>query len=141
MSFTDLFESGKHRRNLSHFAAMASIAYVHGGIHENEEALLKRMAKKLDVSDHEYVEIIKNPSKYPIHPLNSADERLETMLDFFKIIFADHQIDDEERALIEKYAIGLGYTEEIATNLIKRSIKIFSGGLDLEDYRYLLNKQ
>ena len=42
--------------------------------------------------------------------------------------------------LIEKYAIGLGYTEELAQKLIKRSVEIFKGGLDLEDYRYLLNK-
>ncbi|MEZ4874972.1 MAG: TerB family tellurite resistance protein [Flavobacteriaceae bacterium] len=141
MSFTELFESGKHRRNLSHFAAMASIASVHGGIEEKEETLLKRLARKLDVTEHEYTEILKNPSKYPIHPLHSADERLETMLDFFKIIFSDHQIDEEELSLVEKYAIGLGYTEELAGKLIKRSIQIFSGGLDLEDYRYLLNKK
>ena len=57
------------------------------------------------------------------------------------MIFADHEIDDEERVLIERYAIGLGYTEELAATLIKRSIEIFNGGLDLEDYRYLLNKK
>ncbi|HAT67632.1 MAG TPA: hypothetical protein DCS66_24050, partial [Flavobacteriaceae bacterium] len=81
------------------------------------------------------------PTKYPINPPNSADERLERMLDLFKMIFADHEIDDEERVLIERYAIGLGYTEELAATLIKRSIEIFNGGLDLEDYRYLLNKK
>lgn len=141
MSFRELFESGTHRRNLSHFAAMTNLAYVHGDIHENEEKLLQRFARKLDISEQEYQDILNNPTKYPIHPLNSVDERLETMLDLFKIIFADHEIDDEERKLIEKYAIGLGYTEELATKLIKRSIQIFTGGLDLEDYRYLLNKK
>ena len=63
------------------------------------------------------------------------------MLDLFKIIFADNEIDDEERRLVERYAIGLGYTEALATKLIKRSIEIFNGGLDLDDYRYLLNKK
>ena len=141
MSFTDLFESGTHRRNLGHFASMANIASAHGAIHENEEKLLKRFARKLDISELEYEEVLKNPSKYPINPPNTADERLERMLDLFKMIFADHEIDDEERVLIEKYAIGLGYTQELATTLIKRSIEIFNGGLDLEDYRYLLNKK
>ena len=61
--------------------------------------------------------------------------------DDFEMIFADHEIDDHERFLIEKYAIGLGYTAEIAQDLIKRSIAIYSGGLSLEDYRYLLNRK
>ena len=141
MSFTDLFESGTRGRNLGHFAAMVNIATSHGTTHENETKLLKRFARKLDITDQEYEEVLKNPTKYPINPPNSADERLERMLDLFKMIFADHEIDDEERVLIERYAIGLGYTEELAATLIKRSIEIFNGGLDLEDYRYLLNKK
>ncbi len=140
MSFTDLFSSGTHKRNLAHFASLANIAYTHGGIHEEEAKLLKRFSTKLDVSESEYQEILKDPSKYPISGSNSADERLERMLDLFKMIFADNEINDQERMLIEKYAIGLGYTEELAQKLIKRSVEIFKGGLDLEDYRYLLNK-
>jgi hypothetical protein len=82
-----------------------------------------------------------NPTKYPISPPNSAEKRLERMHDLFEMIFVDHEIDEDERFLIEKYAIGLGYTEQLANKLIKRSIDIYSGGLDLEDYRYLLNKK
>lgn len=140
MSFTDLFEFGEHNRNLGHFAAIANIATVHGEIHENEEKLLKRFARKLTITDEDYIKVLKNPGKFPINPPNSIDERLERLLDLFKMIFADHEIDEEERKLIEKYAIGLGYTSELAAKLIKRSIEIFNGGLDLEDYRYLLNK-
>ncbi|NND62467.1 MAG: TerB family tellurite resistance protein [Flavobacteriaceae bacterium] len=141
MSFTDLFESGEHNRNLSHFASIARIAFVDGELNEDEETLLNRFARKLNVSEMEYQDILKNPEKYPIHPPNSADVRLERMLDLFKMIFADNEIDDEERALLERYAIGLGYTQDLANKLIKRSIEIFNGGLDLEDYRYLLNKK
>lgn len=141
MSFTDLFESGEHNRNLSHFASIASLAFVSGGIKSEEEELLQRFARKLNVSDAEYADVLKNPNKYPISPPNSADKRLERMLDLFKMIFADNVIDAEEEALLKRYAIGLGYTQDLADKLIKRSIQIFSGGLDLEDYRYLLNKK
>jgi len=141
MSFTDLFESGHHSRNLGHFASIVNIAAVDGALSEVEESLLKRFARKLDIEESEYTEVLKNPSNYPINPPNSVDKRLERMLDLFKMVFADHDIDAEERNLIEKYAIGLGYTEELAGKLIKRSIEIFNGGLDLEDYRYLLNKK
>ncbi|WP_034259841.1 tellurite resistance TerB family protein [Altibacter lentus] len=141
MSFTDLFESGEHARNLGHFASIANIAAINGALNPEEERLLKRFARKLDIRESEYLEVLKNPQKYPINPPNSADKRLERMHDLFEMIFADHEIDDHERFLIERYAIGLGYSTELAQTLIKRSIEIYQGGLDFEDYRYLLNKK
>ncbi|GHC43188.1 tellurite resistance TerB family protein [Ulvibacter litoralis] len=141
MSFTDLFESGEHKRNLGHFASIANIASVDGAINAEEEKMLKRFARKLDIEEAEYLEVLKNPSKYPINPPNNSEKRLERMHDLFEMVFADHEIEDNERVLIEKYAIGLGYSEALAEKLIKRSIEIYSGGLDLEDYQYLLNKK
>lgn len=141
MSFTDLFESGEHSRNLGHFASIANIAAVDGELSEDEERMLKRFARKLDIDEAEYEKVLENPAAYPINPPNDAERRLERMHDLFEMIFADNGIDPEERRLIEKYAIGLGYTEALAEKLIKRSIDIYEGGLDLEDYRYLLNRK
>jgi len=141
MSFTDLFESGEHGRNVGHFASIANMASSDGEINADEERMLRRFARKLDINESEYEEILKNPNKYPINPPNTSERRLERMHDLFEMIFADHGIDDNERLLIEKYAIGLGYSAELAQQLIKRSIEIYSGGLDLEDYRYLLNRE
>ena len=140
MTIKDLYESGEHSRNVGHFASIVNIAAVDGELNDVEETLLDRFARKLDIEESEYKAILKDPKGYPINPPNSADKRLERMLDLFKMIFADHDIDDEERDLIKRYAIGLGYTDELADKLIKRSIEIFNGGLDLDDYRYLLNK-
>lgn len=141
MSFTDLFESGEHKRNLGHFASIANIASIDGAINADEEKMLKRFARKLDIEESEYMEVLKNPTKYPINPPNNSDKRLERMHDLFEMVFADHEIEDNERVLIEKYAIGLGYSEALAEKLIKRSIDIYRGGLDFEDYQYLLNKK
>ena len=141
MSFTDLFESGEHSRNLGHFASIANIASIDGAINAEEEKMLKRFARKLDIEEAEYEAVLKNPTQYPINPPNDAERRLERIHDLFEMIFADHDIDDHERFLIGRYAIGLGYTAEIAQDLIKRSIAIYSGGLSLEDYRYLLNRK
>jgi len=141
MSYTDLFESGEHSRNLGHFASIANIASIDGEINAEEEKMLKRFARKLDIDEVEYTQVLKNPGKYPINPPNDSERRLERIHDLFEMIFSDHGIDDHERFLIEKYAIGLGYSVESAQKLIKRSIEIYSGGLSLEDYRYLLNKK
>ncbi len=141
MSFTDLFDSGEHRRNLGHFAAIANMATVDGELNAEEIKLLKRFAVKLDIDEQEYVDIVENAKKYPINPPNNSEKRLERLHDLFRMIFVDHTIDDHERFLIEKYAIGLGFSAEKAKSLIERSIQIFQGGVDFEDYVYLLNKK
>ncbi len=140
MSFTDLFDSGEHRRNLGHFAAIANMATVDGALNGEEEKLLKRFAIKLDIDEQEYKEVLEDPNKFPINPPNNSVKRLERLHDLFRMIFADHYIEDHERFLIEKYAIGLGFSAENAQKIIKRSIDIFSGGIDFEDYLYLLEK-
>jgi len=141
MSFKDLFNKGEHSRNLSHFASIASMAAVDGSLNPAEEKLLLRFARKLNITEEAYVAVLESPSEFPMNPPNSADERLERIHDLFEMIFADNEIEEEERSLVERYAIGLGYTQDFAQKLIKRSIQIYEGGLDLEDYRYLLNKK
>src|SRR5690606_1690731 len=141
MPFTDLFESGERSRNVGHFASIVNMATVNGKLGQVEEKLLKKFAVKLDIEEDEYERILKNPTIFPISPSNSAEKRLERLHDLFQIIFADNTIDDHERFLIEKYAIGLGYSAEQSKDLIDRSIKIYTGGLSFEDYRYLLNRQ
>lgn len=140
MSFTDLFDSGEHRRNLGHFAAIANMATVDGALNSEEEKLLKRFAIKLDINEEEYKMVLKNPLKFPINPPNNSQKRLERLHDLFRMIFVDHTIDDHERFLIEKYAIGLGFSAEKSKAIIERSIDIFQGGVDFEDYLYLLDK-
>ena len=141
MSFSDLFGTGEHLRNLGHFAAIVNLAAVDGAINAREEAQLKRFARKLDIGEEEYLKVLKKPTAFPLHPNNSVEGRLERLHDLFKIIYADHEIDEEEEELLRKYAIGLGFSEEVSDGIIKRSIQIFSGNLSFEDYRYLLNKE
>ena len=138
MSFSDLFDSGEHLRNINHFASIVNLASVDGKINEKERVLLERFARKLDI--REYKMVIKRPAEFPINSYNSAEKRLERLHDLFKIIFADNEIDNEEETLIKRYAIGLGFSSENAEKIIKRSIQIFSGQLNFEDYQYLLDK-
>ena len=102
--------------------------------------VINRFSQKLDISKEEYKEVMKKTNKYPIEPPASSVLRLERLFDLFKIIFADHDIDDEELKLIKRYAIGLGYSEKKAKKVIARSINIFRGKLDFEDYLYLVKK-
>jgi len=139
MSFADLYTSGEHRRNLAHFAALATLASIDGEISTEEKKMLDRFATKLDITKSEYEEVFKKENKYPIDSTSDSEKRLERLFDLFRIIYSDHEIDDEERVLIKKYAIGLGFTGEKADKVIERSITIFEGKFDFEDYLYLLN--
>ncbi|MFD0977077.1 TerB family tellurite resistance protein [Salinimicrobium gaetbulicola] len=141
MSFSDLFGTGEHLRNLGHFAAIVNLAAVDGEINEREEEQLKRFAAKMNIQEEEYMKVLKNPTAFPIHPNNSVEGRLERLHDLFKIIFADHIIDEEEEELLKKYAIGLGFSSEVSEGIIKRSIQIFSGQISFDDYLFLLNKE
>ncbi len=141
MPILDLFGSGEHSRKLSHFASIVNMATVHGEIKEPEETLLRRFARKLDISESEYLTVIENPTKFPIQPSNSQERRLERIHDLFVIIFCDHEIDEDESRLLQRYAIGLGFSSEGAEKVINRSIQIFSGKINIEDYKYLIEKE
>ncbi|APA64633.1 MAG: TerB family tellurite resistance protein [Maribacter dokdonensis] len=140
MSFADLYTSGEHRRNLAHFAALATLASVDGEISTEERKMLDRFATKLDITKSEYEEVFKKENKYPIDSTPDSEKRLERLYDLFRIVYSDHEIDDEERILIKKYAIGLGFTGDKADKVIERSVAIFGGKIDFEDYLYLLKK-
>lgn len=141
MTFTNLFQSGKHSRNLGHFAAIVNLAAADGQISSGEEIVLKKLASKLDINELEYDQVLKNPSKYPLTPSFTAEGRLERLYDLLRVVFADHRVADQEKILIEKYAIGLGYSPEEAAKLIDRAIEIFSGMLNFEDFQYLIRKK
>jgi uncharacterized tellurite resistance protein B-like protein len=138
MSFTDLYGNPEHRKNVAHFAAMATLAASDGVISKEEQTMLDGFARKLEISEKEYKEVMDPTKKFPIEPPTSSEKRMERLYDLFRIIFADHVIDDQEMVLLKKYAIGLGFSDENAKTVIERSIAIFSGKIDFEDYLYLL---
>ncbi|HMB62596.1 MAG TPA: hypothetical protein VKN36_05960 [Eudoraea sp.] len=138
MPILDLYSTGEHRRNLAHFAALATLAASDGVIKPIEKKLLDRFANKLDITAEEYKEVMKKENKYPIDPQVSVETRLERLFDLFRIIFVDELIDEGELILVKKYAIGLGFSHGTAEKIIQRSIDIFSGNIDYEDYLYLV---
>ena len=140
MSILDKYETSEHRKNTIHLATIIKMAIIDGEINPEEEKLLQSFANKLNISKEEYKVIMNTPDKYPLDTVNSKEKRLEYMFDLFKIIYVDHYIDEAEKKLVLKYAIGLGCHVDKAHEVIEKSIKLFGGGLDLEDYKYLMNK-
>lgn len=140
MSILDLYEHGERRRNLAHFATLATLAAADGVISPKEKETLDKFAFKLNITEEEYKEVMRKDNKYPIETPHSSEKRLMRLFDFFKMAFADHTIDDDQKGLIEKYAIGLGYTQQDAAKIIQKSFDIFRGQIDFEAYRFLLGR-
>ncbi|MDC6366152.1 MULTISPECIES: TerB family tellurite resistance protein [Flavobacteriaceae] len=140
MPILDLYEHGEQRKNLAHFATLASLAAADGVITDEEKAALDKFAFRLNITDAEYKEVMKKENKYPIETPHSGEKRLRRLFDFFEIAFADNVVEKEQMGLILKYAIGLGYSPEKADQIIKKSIAIFTGKIDFEDYQYLMEK-
>ncbi len=141
MSFTDLFDSGSHVRNFTHFASLVNLAAVDGAINAEEEAVLKRVAHNLDISDADYKKAMENPNKFPVNPPNTNMERLERLYDLLRVIFADRKMTPKEFDLLKKYAIALGFSSEDSKEVLERSIRILGGDMNFEDYIYLLRKR
>ncbi len=133
MSIADRFESAEHQSNLAHFAAIIKLAGVDGPINPDEEIVLKRLAFKLCISEDEVKLILKDPKKYPFIPHYRLEDRIERLQDLCGIIYADHEVDEEERKLIYKYALGLGFTSDRAKKEIEKCTMIFNGSTESTD--------
>ena len=140
MPILDLYSHSEKRKNLAHFASIATLAAVDGEINPQELKLLNSFAYKLNITEAEFKEVMKKSNKYPIDPQNNSELRLERLFDLFRIIFADNEVEEDEMILLKRYAIGLGYTNDKADKIIEKSIAIFSGKIDFEDYLYLIKK-
>lgn len=140
MPIIDLYEHSEQRHNLAHFATLASLAAADGVISEKEKAILDKFAFKLNITDAEYKEVMKKENKYPIETPHSGEKRLKRLFDFFGMAFADNSLDEEQMELIVKYAVGLGYSPEKASQIIEKSIAIFTGKIAFEDFQYLMDK-
>ncbi|NND14972.1 MAG: TerB family tellurite resistance protein [Eudoraea sp.] len=140
MPILDIYNHSEHRKNLAHFASLATLAAVDGEVNPSEKRILDRFAYKMEISEAEYKEVMKKENKYPLVPSNSFEERLERIHDLFRIIFADHNIDDDEMVLLKKYAIGLGFPDKKADRIIEKSVAIFTGRIDYDDYHLLITQ-
>ena len=48
-------------------------------------------------------------------------------------------MNSQEQKLVSRYAIELGYGEEKAKEIVEKSVKLFGGKIEFEDYELLIN--
>lgn len=120
MSIAELFESGAMKEHQGAFRNLVMIARADGVVTATEQAMLTRMARRLDVSDEHIEEILANPEEFPIYSPHTIQDRRERIVDLVRMAMADGEFDVEELSVLTRCSIGLGYDEEEVPQLVNR---------------------
>ncbi len=134
MSISDLFDSGFQKRNKDHFAAIVKVAMSDGVITDEEKAFLDRLARRLDISEEDYKEILKDYSAHPINPPTSYDRRLERLYDLARMVYADNIKGNDQVILLEKLGIGLGFNADNAKYVVDKALHLVDKGVDVDTF-------
>ncbi|MFS4484020.1 TerB family tellurite resistance protein [Hyunsoonleella sp. 2307UL5-6] len=134
MSFSDLFDSGFKKRNESHFAAIVRVAMADEVITDDEKAFLDRLARRLEIGENDYKQILKDYNSHPINPPVSYDKRLERLYDLVRMIHVDTITGDSEIELLKKLAVGLGFHAVNVKYIIDKALTLVKNGADLDDF-------
>ncbi|WP_442264835.1 TerB family tellurite resistance protein [Tenacibaculum sp. ZS6-P6] len=140
MSISDLYASGQHKQEIGHFASIVKIALVDNMITEAEQKLLDKAAKKLNISEEEYKEILKNPDVYPINPPIGYDESIERLYRLTTMIFADGNVDKDEVLLMRKITTALSFPLDNVEKVCDEAIHLVMNNNDLEVFTEAIKK-
>lgn len=134
MAISDLYSSGVHKRNLGHFANVLKLAISDNQITGNEQTIINKLKKRLQISDAEYYTIVADPERYPINPPVDLNRRLERFYNLIQIILADLEVRLEEIQVLKKIAVGLGFSVNKLDQLIDKSISLVKTGVKQEEF-------
>lgn len=140
MSIADYFATGGHKQNLGHFASLVEIALIDNEITKGEEKMLKRVARRLNITDDEFKKVLKNPKDFPINPPISYDESLERLYRTTQMIYADGDASMDEVNVMKKVATALGIPLDNVDKVCSEAVHLVMNDNDLEDFTAAIKK-
>jgi hypothetical protein len=78
--------------------------------------------------------VMESPEQYKADPPGDKNSRLERLYDLSKMIFADNIADDNEKKLLEKMVIGLGFEAHNANQVVETALDMVAKGIDQDDF-------
>ncbi|MFT5846882.1 MAG: hypothetical protein ACJARX_001822 [Psychroserpens sp.] len=134
MSFSELFDSGFRTRNEDHFASIVRVAMDDGIITDEEKAFLERTARRLEIGEDNYADIVKNYKTHPINPPTSYDNRLERLYDLARMVYVDPIKGAHKEIVLCKIAVGLGFSVDNVKYVVDKALTLVSNGVDLDTF-------
>ncbi len=123
MGTEDNSASRADKRNLSHFANIVRIAKSDDEVSIEEMQLLTQIAKKYQITDEQYKEILKDPDKVPTIERLDLEERIERLYELMQMVEADRRINKEEVDMLKKIVTGLSFPFNDIDKIVMESLK------------------
>ena len=134
MSISNVYSSEGHKKNMGHFASIVKLAMADDVITDGEQKLLERLAKDLNITEHEYAKIVENPDRHPINPPVSYDARIERLYNLTQMIYADGEVSKEEVSVLRRVVIGLGFPHDNAEKVSDEALHLVMNDNSLKDF-------
>ncbi|MFC5047499.1 TerB family tellurite resistance protein [Aquimarina hainanensis] len=134
MSISDLFDSGFQKRNQDHFASIVRVAMSDDIITDEEKAFLDRLARKLNISEDDYQEILKDYKSHPINPPTNYEARLERLFDLSRMVYADHIKGEDQVTILERLGVGLGFRTDNVKYIVDKALCLVDQGVDADTF-------
>ena len=123
MGLFSVFDNYANDRKKSHLKNLIEIALADGTFDEQEKALIKEIAIKLELSEKDIEEIRKKPESVKFTPPSSEKLKIEQLNELVKLMIVDKKIDEKEVSVCKNMAIKLNLAPNIIDDLIEMNIK------------------
>ena len=140
MGISDFNLSGDQQRNIDHFASIVRLAMADGVVSEDEEKLMKKLAKRFHILEDKYKDIIENPSAYPVDAPLSYDKRIERLYDLSKMVMADGEVSEAELGVLRSVSIGLGFPTKNVDKIAEEAVTLISDEKDVDDFSKVIKR-
>jgi uncharacterized tellurite resistance protein B-like protein len=116
----------------AHFLRLYSIAFTDDNFHPIELKLLYDFAQKRGIPKENLDQLLINPSQFTAKIPTKLDEKITYLYELCQMIWADGQVDENERTTLKKYIKMFGFEEENITDLSEYLLNAVEEKISLE---------
>lgn len=114
---------------LSHFKNLVLLAIADGEISEIENEVLEKTRERYQIDEDIQNQILNKTDNISYTSPKNKKEKFINLFELIDMICADNIIDDREKALAKKLAVGLGFKKELLSRLIDYIVRYRLNGL------------
>jgi len=140
MGISDLYLSIGQKRNISHFANIVRIAKSDQEISTEEVEMLSKIARKYNISNDQFKEILKEPEKVPTIAHLDCEERVERLYELLQMVEADHKIEKAEVNMLRKIVTGLAFPLHAVDEIVEQAVKTDLEVTDRDEFKHDMYK-
>ena len=135
MDISDYYLSVGQKRNVSHFANIVRIAKSDGVIKKEEVSFLQNVARRYNIENDKFKEILKYPERFPTIGHLECLERIDRLYDLIIMIKSDQVIAVEEVSVLKKIVVGLAFPLHEVDRIVQKALTIDIENSSIEHFQ------